>query len=119
MSSIVIMSPHGLSFCVAIIIVFGYIFLGFNIMFGALIKLTGSAIVVAAMSYMVYNFKRLDNERISDLDYEYNVEQIRREIKRQKKEKLKHRLLKFPKSSDIEDIKHFVLEEVKLKFISI
>lgn len=87
-------------------------------MYGVLIKLTGSVIVIAAMSFIVYNLKCLDNERISDPNYECYIEKKRREMKRQKEDKLKRRLLKFPISSDMKDITHFVIQEVNHKCIS-
>ncbi|VVC43953.1 Protein import receptor MAS20,Mitochondrial outer membrane translocase complex, subunit Tom20 domain [Cinara cedri] len=80
-------------------------------MSGLLLSFTGCSVfmVVAVLSYYMYC---LDKKRISDPCYKSKVEANRNMKKQQEAIKLKHRMLIFPKSNDMKDIKRFVFQEI-------
>lgn len=68
--------------------------------------LIGFSILTA---YILYYF---DKKRISDPCYKFKIEKKRNEMKLKKIDKLKYRLMAFPISNSMKDIKNFVNQEV-------
>lgn len=68
--------------------------------------------VVVGFSIVVYVLNYLDKIRILDPSYKYKLVKKQNKIKLRKSEELKHRLMAFPVSNNMEDIRKFVILEV-------
>lgn len=68
--------------------------------------------VVAAFSTVAYIIYYLDKVRTLDPSYKYKLIKKHDDIKQNKLKQLKHRLMAFPVSNNMKDIKKFVILEV-------